>query len=59
MDETLPGAATPIAIYDHSGAGAVRKAVANAAKTSVAGIGGKSVKELRASLAEAQAGMGG
>lgn len=60
MDEVLPaGAATLIAIYDHAGADEVEKAIANAAKTSVAEIDGKNVKELKAGLAEAQAGMGG
>ena len=53
------GAATLIAIYDHTDAGAVHEAVANAAKTSVAEIDGKSVKELKAGLAEAQAGLSG
>lgn len=53
------GAATLIAIYDHAGADAVRGAVANAAKTSVVEIDGKSVKELKAGLAEAQAGLAG
>ena len=51
LKEVLPaGAATLIAIYDHTGACAVRGAVANAAKTSVAEIDGKSVKELKAVL---------
>ena len=60
MNETLPaGAATLIAIYDHAGADDVHKAVANAAKTSVAEIDGKSVKELKAGLAQAQGGMKG
>ena len=60
MDETLPaGAATLIAIYDRAGADEVHTAITNAAKTSVAEIDGKSVKELKAGLAEAQAGMGG
>ena len=53
------GAATLIAIYDHTGGSVVREAVANAAKTSVAEIDGKSVKELKAGLAEAQAGLSG
>ena len=60
MNEVLPaGAATLIAIYDHAGAADVKKAVANSPKTSVAEIDGKSVKELKAGLAEAQAGMKG
>jgi hypothetical protein len=59
MNEVLPaGAATLIAIYSYSGAGDVWGAVVNAAKTSVAEIDGKSVKDLKAGLAEAQAGMG-
>lgn len=60
LREVLPaGAATLIAIYDHTGTAAVRRAVTNAAKTSVAEIDGKSVKELKAGLAEAQAGLNG
>lgn len=60
LEEELPaGAATLIAIYDHAGAEAVHGAVANAAKTSLAEIDGKSVKELKNGLAEAQAGMAG
>ena len=60
MKEVLPaGAATLIAIYDHAGAADVHRAVANAAKTSVAEIDGKSVKELKAGLAAAQTGMKG
>ena len=60
LKEVLPaGAATLIAIYDHTGARAVRGAVVNAAKTSVAEIDGKSVEELKAGLAEAQAGLAG
>jgi uncharacterized membrane protein len=58
LKETLPdGAATLIAIYDCKDADAVRAAVANSPKTSFADIDGKSVKELKAGLAEAQAGM--
>jgi hypothetical protein len=48
-----------VAIYNHTGTGAVRGAVANAAKTSVAEIDGNSVKELKAGLAEAQARLAG
>ena len=60
LKEVLPaGAATLIAIYDHAGADAAHGAVTNAAKTSVAEIDGKSVKELKAGLAEAQAGLAG
>lgn len=58
LKETLPaGAATLIAIYDYKDADAVRKTVANSPKTSFADIDGNSVKELKAGLAEAQAGM--
>ena len=58
LDETLPaGATSMIAIYDYKDADAARKAVTNSPKTSFADIDGKSVKELKAGLAEAQAGM--
>ena len=60
MDAALPpGSGGVIAVYDSSGADAVDKALANAVKTSVAQIDGTSAKELKAGLAEAQAGMGG
>jgi uncharacterized membrane protein len=60
MDDALPsGSGGVIAIYDSSGAGAVDKALSNAVKKSVAQIDGTSAKELKAGLAEAQAGMGG
>jgi len=60
MDTALPpGSAGVIAVYDTDGAGAVDKALANAVKKSVAQIDGTSAKELKAGLAEAQAGMGG
>jgi len=48
-----------IAIYDAAGAEAVDAALANAVRKSVAHIDGMSAKELKAGLAEAQAGMGG
>jgi hypothetical protein len=48
-----------IAVYDSGGADAVNGALANAVKTSVAHIDGLSAKELKAGLAEAQAGMTG
>ena len=48
-----------IAVYDTDGAAAVGKALANAVKKSVAQIDGTSARELKAGLAEAQAGMGG
>jgi uncharacterized membrane protein len=60
MDDALPpGSGGVIAIYDSDGAGAVDKALPNAVKKSVAQIDGTSAKELKAGLAEAQAGMGG
>ncbi len=60
MDDALPpGAGGVIAIYDTDGAAAVDTALANAVKKSVAQIDGTSAKELKAGLAEAQAGMGG
>ncbi len=60
MDAALPnGSGGVIAVYDSSGAEAVGKALTNAIKTSVAQIDGTSAKELKAGLAEAQAGMGG
>jgi uncharacterized membrane protein len=60
MDAALPnGSGGVIAVYDTAGADAVGKALANAVKTSVAQIDGSSAKELKAGLAEAQAGMGG
>jgi uncharacterized membrane protein len=60
MNDALPpGAGGVIVIYDSAGAGAVAAALPNAVKTSVAQIDGTSAKELKAGLAEAQAGMGG
>jgi uncharacterized membrane protein len=60
MDAALPPASGGvIAVYDSDGAEAVNKALANAVKKSVAQIDGTSAKELKAGLAEAQAGMGG
>jgi arylsulfatase len=60
MDAALPPASGGvIAIYESDGAGAVDKALANAVKKSVAQIDGTSAKQLKAGLAEAQAGMGG
>jgi uncharacterized membrane protein len=60
MDAALPpGSGGVIAIYDSDGADAVNTALANAVKQSVAQIDGMSAKELKAGLAEAQAGMGG
>jgi arylsulfatase len=60
MDSALPvGAGGVIAVYDADGADAVDKALVNAIKKSVAHIDGASAKELKAGLAEAQAGMAG
>jgi hypothetical protein len=60
MDDALPpGAGGVIAIYDSGDADAVAPALPNAVKTSVAQIDGMSANELKAGLAEAQAGMGG
>jgi arylsulfatase len=60
MDSALPpSSGGVIAVYDSDGADAVDKALANAVKKSVAQIDGTSAKELKAGLAEAQAGMGG
>src|SRR3954451_16549905 len=60
LDAALPpGAGGVIAIYDAGGADAVDAALANAVRKSVAHIDGMSAKELKAGLAEAQAGMGG
>jgi uncharacterized membrane protein len=60
MDAALPPATGGvIAIYDSDGADAVDKALANAVRKSVAQIDGISAKNLKAGLAEAQAGMGG
>lgn len=60
MDTALPpGSGGVIAVYDPEGASAVDTALANAVKKSVAQIDGMSAKELKAGLAEAQAGMGG
>ena len=60
MDAALPpGSGGVIAVYDSDGAEAVDKALANAVKKSVAQIDSMSAKELKAGLADAQAGMGG
>jgi uncharacterized membrane protein len=60
MDAALPpGSGGVIAVYDSEGAAAVDDALANAVKKSVAQIDGTSAKELKAGLAEAQAGMSG
>src|SRR3954462_11183055 len=60
MDAALPpGSGGVIAVYDSDGAAAVDHALANAVRKSVAHIDGTSAKELKAGLAEAQAGMAG
>ena len=60
MDDALPpGSAGVIAIYDHDQAGLVDEALENAIRKSTAQIDKASAKELKAGLAEAQAGLGG
>jgi uncharacterized membrane protein len=60
MDAALPpGSGGVMAVYDADGGPAVQNALANAVNTSVARIDGMSAKELKAGLAEAQAGMAG
>jgi uncharacterized membrane protein len=60
LDAALPpGSGGLIAIYDSDGADAVDTALANAVLKSVAHIDSLSAKNLKAGLAEAQAGMGG
>ena len=59
MDAALPpGSAGVIAVYDSSGDDAVDQALVNAVKKSVADRR-RERHELKAGLAEAQAGMGG
>jgi len=59
MDDALPpSSGGVIVVYDSDGADAVDGALANAVKKSVAQIDGLNAKELKAGLAEAQAGMG-
>jgi uncharacterized membrane protein len=60
MDAALPpGSGGVIAVYDSDDAAAVDDALANAVKKSVAQIDGTSANDLKAGLAEAQAGMAG
>ncbi len=60
MDAALPpGSGGVIAVYDSDCAADVDTALANAVKKSVARIDDMSAKQLKAGLAEAQAGMGG
>ena len=54
-----PGSAGIVAIYDRSKSGTVDAALASAVKKSVAQVDGGRAKQLKAALAEAQAGMGG
>jgi arylsulfatase len=54
-----PGTAGIVAIYDRAKADTVDKTLANAVKKSVAEVDGTGAKQLKAALAEAQAGMGG
>jgi hypothetical protein len=53
------GSGGVIAIYDADGVDAVDQALPNAVKKSVVHIDGISANDLKAGLAEAQAGMGG
>src|SRR3954453_1424519 len=60
MDAALPpGSGGVIAVYDSAGAATGDRAPLNAVRKSVAQIDSLSAKELKAGLAEAQAGMGG
>ena len=60
LDEALPpGSAGIIAIYEHDGAEAVAKALANAIRTSTAQIDKASAAELKAGLQQASAGLAG
>jgi hypothetical protein len=60
MDAALPpSSGGVIAVYDSDGAAAVDGALANAVKKSVAHIDSTKAKDLKAGLAEAQAGMSG
>jgi uncharacterized membrane protein len=54
-----PGSAGIIAIYDRAKADTVNATLATAVRKSVAQVDGDGAKELKAALAEAQAGMGG
>jgi arylsulfatase len=60
MDAALPpSSGGVIAVYDSDDAAAVDDALSNAVKKSVAQIDGTKAKELKAGLADAQAGMSG
>ena len=54
-----PGSAGIVAIYDGEKAETVDATLVNAVKKSVAEVDGGGAKQLKAALAEAQAGMGG
>ncbi len=54
-----PGSAGIVAIYDRAKTDTVNTTLANAVRKSVAQVDGGGAKELKAALAEAQAGMGG
>jgi uncharacterized membrane protein len=54
-----PGTAGIVAIYDRSKGTIVDSALASAVRKSVAQVDGHGVKQLKAALADAQAGMGG
>jgi uncharacterized membrane protein len=54
-----PGSAGIVAIYDRAKADTVDTTLASAVKKSVAPVDGGGAKQLKAALAEAQAGMGG
>src|SRR5215203_2900206 len=54
-----PGSAGIVAIYDRSGADLVEKTMVSAVRSSVAEVDSGGMKDLKAALAEAQAGMAG
>jgi arylsulfatase len=54
-----PGSAGVVAIYDRAKTDTVNTALASAVRKSVAHVDGRGAKELKAGLAEAQAGMAG
>jgi arylsulfatase len=54
-----PGSAGVVAIYDRDKGDVVQAAMASAVRTSTAHVDGGGAKNLKAALAEAQAGMGG
>jgi arylsulfatase len=58
-DALPPGSAGIVAIYERDKAGTVDATLGNAVKKSTAGVDGSGAKQLKAALAEGQAGMGG